>query len=58
MSKCKVSLVHKGIWEMEKLSLPLACGYIKAYAMDQELLLRIDEAEQEHFHVVGLPERK
>ncbi|AXG70227.1 B12 binding domain protein [Kordia sp. SMS9] len=32
MKKTKVALVHKGIWDMELLSMPLACGYIKAYA--------------------------
>ena len=38
MNKLKISLVHKGIWEMEKLSMPLACGYIKAYADNQDYI--------------------
>ena len=28
----KVALVHQGIWDMEKLSMPLALGYLRAYA--------------------------
>jgi radical SAM superfamily enzyme YgiQ (UPF0313 family) len=36
--KVKVALLHQGIWDMEKLSMPLACGYMKAYAMADERL--------------------
>lgn len=32
----KVALVHQGIWDMEKLSMPLALGYLKAYAQQDE----------------------
>lgn len=32
----KVALVHQGIWDMEKLSMPLALGYLKAYALQDE----------------------
>lgn len=35
-SKAKVALVHQGIWDMEKLSMPLALGYLKAYAQQDE----------------------
>lgn len=35
-SKLKVALVHQGIWDMEKLSMPLALGYLKAYAQQDE----------------------
>lgn len=36
MRKTRVALVHQGIWDMEKLSMPLALGYIKAFAMADE----------------------
>lgn len=39
-SKIRVALVHQGIWDMEKLSMPLALGYLKAYALQDQ---RIDE---------------
>lgn len=32
----KAALVHQGIWDMEKLSMPLALGYLKAYAQTDE----------------------
>jgi radical SAM C-methyltransferase len=35
-SRVKVALVHQGIWHMEKLSMPLALGYLKAYAQKDE----------------------
>jgi radical SAM C-methyltransferase len=37
-SKMKVALVHQGIWDMEKLSMPLALGYLKAYAQKDEAI--------------------
>ena len=37
-SKVKVALVHQGIWDMEKLSMPLALGYLKAYAQQDEAI--------------------
>ena len=33
-AKTKVALVHQGIWDMEKLSMPLALGYLKAVYVD------------------------
>lgn len=42
-SKVAVALVHQGIWDMEKLSMPLALGYIKAYALqDPEIAKSVD----------------
>lgn len=42
-SKVKVALVHQGIWDMEKLSMPLALGYLKAYAQkDEEVRNAVD----------------
>ncbi len=35
-SKVRIALVHQGIWDMEKLSMPLALGYLKAYALQDE----------------------
>jgi radical SAM C-methyltransferase len=35
-SRVKVALVHQGIWDMEKLSMPLALGYLKAYAQQDD----------------------
>ncbi len=32
-NKRTVALVHQGIWDMTKYSMPLALGYLKAYAM-------------------------
>lgn len=32
-SKVDIALVHQGVWDMEKLSMPLALGYLKAYAL-------------------------
>ncbi len=37
-SRIKVALVHQGIWDMERLSMPLALGYLKAYAQKNEEL--------------------
>ena len=37
-SKVNVALVHQGIWDMEKLSMPLALGYLKAYAQKDEAI--------------------
>jgi radical SAM C-methyltransferase len=37
-SRTKVALVHQGIWDMEKLSMPLALGYLKAYAQKDEAI--------------------
>ena len=34
--KVRIALVHQGIWDMEKLSMPLALGYLKAYAAQDE----------------------
>jgi hypothetical protein len=31
-ARVSVALVHQGIWDMEKLSMPLALGYLRAYA--------------------------
>jgi radical SAM superfamily enzyme YgiQ (UPF0313 family) len=43
ISKVKVALVHQGIWDMEKLSMPLALGYLKAYAQtDEEVRNAVD----------------
>ena len=36
--RTKVALVHQGIWDMEKLSMPLALGYLKAYAQKDEAI--------------------
>jgi radical SAM superfamily enzyme YgiQ (UPF0313 family) len=42
-SKVNVALVHQGIWDMEKLSMPLALGYLKAYAQkDEEIRKAVD----------------
>jgi radical SAM C-methyltransferase len=38
MRKLRVALIHQGIWDMDKLSMPLACGYLKAFAMSNEAL--------------------
>lgn len=38
LSKLQVALVHQGIWDMEKLSMPLALGYLKAYALQDEAI--------------------
>jgi radical SAM C-methyltransferase len=37
-STVNVALVHQGIWDMEKLSMPLALGYLKAYAQKDEAI--------------------
>jgi radical SAM superfamily enzyme YgiQ (UPF0313 family) len=37
-SRVSVALVHQGIWDMEKLSMPLALGYLKAYAQQDEAI--------------------
>lgn len=42
-SKINVALVHQGIWDMAKLSMPLALGYLKAYALgDGEIRNAVD----------------
>jgi radical SAM C-methyltransferase len=39
----RVALVHQGIWDMEKLSMPLALGYLRAYAeQDPEVRAAVD----------------
>lgn len=35
-----VALVHQGIWDMEKLSMPLALGYLSAYARQDPAIAR------------------
>jgi hypothetical protein len=35
-SRVSAALVHQGIWDMEKLSMPLSLGYLKAYAQQDE----------------------
>lgn len=41
--RVKVWLVHQGIWDMEKLSMPLAMGYLKAMAeADSALRAELD----------------
>jgi radical SAM superfamily enzyme YgiQ (UPF0313 family) len=37
-SRVKAALLHQGIWDMEKLSMPLALGYLKAYAQQDEAI--------------------
>lgn len=44
-SKVRVALVHQGIWDMEKLSMPLALGYLKAYAQQDENIRNAVEFE-------------
>lgn len=41
--KIKVCLAHLGLWEMEKLSMPLAHGYLKAMALaDDDIRREVD----------------
>lgn len=44
-------MVHQGIWDMEKLSMPLALGYLKAYAQQDDRIR--DAVEFEIFNYRG-----
>ena len=42
-ARLKICLVHQGLWDMDKLSMPLANGYLKAMAMaDDDLRREVD----------------
>lgn len=53
-NKRTVALVHQGIWDMTKYSMPLALGYLKAYAQADP---RIDDAFDFRIHNYRGPDR-
>lgn len=53
-NKQTVALVHQGIWDMTKYSMPLALGYLKAYALADP---RLAEAFEFRIHNYRGPDR-